>query len=189
MPTGSYARIVEKLRPDAANPGSIEHIDGRVLGEHKGIIHYTVGQRRGLGIAATDPLYVIALDAPGRRVIVGPRDALLTKKLQLRNVNWLGDQELSDHAETSQDLFVRVRSSQAPQRARLEISQTGDVSVALIDGEHGVAKGQACVFYEHGEARARVLGGGTIDATANDYVVSGSHQVDDALTRHKAEVL
>ncbi len=82
--TGRYASIVEKLRPDAASPGTIEHVDGRVLGEHKGIIHYTVGQRSGLGIAEAAPLYVVALDAPGRRVIVGPREALLTSKLKLR---------------------------------------------------------------------------------------------------------
>ena len=172
VPTGSYARIVEKLRPDAANPGTIEHIDGRVLGEHQGIINYTVGQRRGLGVADGAPLYVVSLDAPGRRVIVGPREALLTTKLNLRAVNWLGDGETADLAGRSRDLFVRVRSSQAPQPARLEVSDSGEVAVTLINGEHGVAKGQACVFYEHGEARARVLGGGTIDGTANDYAAA-----------------
>ena len=174
VPTGSYARIVEKLRPDAANPGMIEHIDGRVLGEHQGIIHYTVGQRRGLGIADSAPLYVVALDAPGRRVIVGPREALLTTKLDLRSVNWLGDEAIGDLAGQSRDLFVRVRSSQVPQPARIEVSDAGNVAVTLIDGDHGVSKGQACVFYDHGEARARVLGGGTIDGTANDYLVANS---------------
>ncbi|MGI9478223.1 MAG: tRNA 2-thiouridine(34) synthase MnmA [Hyphomicrobiaceae bacterium] len=180
VPTGNYARIVEKLRPDAANPGSIEHIDGRVLGEHQGIINYTVGQRRGLGVADGAPLYVVSLDAPGRRVIVGPREALLTTKLNLRAVNWLGDGESADLAGQSLELFVRVRSSQAPQPARLEVSDSGAVTVTLINGEHGVAKGQACVFYEHGEARARVLGGGTIDGTANDYLAAVSSGVTSA---------
>lgn len=174
VPSGRYASIVEKLRPDAAVPGTIEHIDGRILGEHKGIIHYTVGQRRGLGIADSHPLYVVALDAPGRRVIVGPRDALLTAKLELRAVNWLGDHDLAGLAATSQKIYARVRSTQAPQPATLDISATGDVSVTLIDGEHGVAKGQACVFYEHGDARARVLGGGTINATTSAYSQAGA---------------
>ncbi|MFY0611266.1 MAG: tRNA 2-thiouridine(34) synthase MnmA [Hyphomicrobiaceae bacterium] len=174
VPTGSYARVVEKLRPDAASPGTIVHIDGRILGEHQGIIHYTVGQRRGLGIADSAPLYVVALDAPGRRVIVGPREALLTTRIELRTVNWLGDEEVTDLAGQSRDLFVRVRSSQAPQPARLDISDDGAMTVTLVDGEHGVSKGQACVFYEHGEARARVLGGGTINDTVNDYLASAS---------------
>ena len=169
VPTGSYARIVEKLRPDAANPGTIEHIDGRILGEHQGIIHYTVGQRRGLGIADSAPLYVVALDAPGRRVIVGPREALLTTELDLRSVNWLGDEDLADLAGQTRDIHVRVRSSQAPQPARLKIDGAGAVSVTLIDGDHGVSKGQACVFYDHGDAQARVLGGGTIDGTSSAY--------------------
>ncbi len=174
VPTGSYAQIVEKLRPDAVRPGAIEHIDGRLLGEHQGIIHYTVGQRRGLGIADSAPLYVVALDAPGRRVIVGPREALLTTRLDLRSVNWLGDEEIADLVGQSREVFVRVRSSQVPQPARLEVSDAGNVAVTLINGDHGVSKGQACVFYDHGEARARVLGGGTIDGTANDYIVANS---------------
>lgn len=174
VPTGSYARVVQKVRPDAAEPGTIEHVDGRILGEHQGIIHYTVGQRRGLGVADGAPLYVVALDAPGRRVVVGPRDALLTTRLDLRDVNWLGDEDIRDLAGQGQDLYVRVRSSQAPQPARLEVDAGGAVSVTLLDGEHGVAKGQACVFYDHGDARARVLGGGTIDGTANDRHPVGS---------------
>lgn len=169
VPTGSYARVVEKLRPEAAAPGVIEHIDGRILGEHKGIIHYTVGQRRGLGIADASPLYVIALDAPGRRVIVGPRDALLTSKLELRDVNWLGDEKLDALAGMTRNIYARVRSTQDPQPARLDVDASGMVSVTLIDGEHGVSKGQACVFYEHGQAQARVLGGGTINGTQNAY--------------------
>lgn len=185
VPTGGYARIVEKLRPDAANPGTIEHIDGRVLGEHQGIIHYTVGQRRGLGIADSAPLYVVALDAPGRRVIVGPREALLTTQLDLRSVNWLGDEDLGNLAGKARDVHVRVRSSQAPQPARLAVDDAGGVRVTLIDGDHGVSKGQACVFYEHGDAQARVLGGGTIDGTSNafpktDNLAQNTPEIDTA---------
>ncbi len=165
VPTGGYARIVEKLRPEAARPGVIEHVDGRVLGEHQGIIHYTVGQRRGLGIAEREPLFVVSLDAGQARVIVGPREALLTTRLDLRDVNWLGDELAEDLADSSRELYVRVRSSQPPQAARLDWNEAGNVSVHLLAGEHGVAKGQACVFYEHGEASARVLGGGWIRDT------------------------
>ncbi|MFT5507572.1 MAG: tRNA-specific 2-thiouridylase [Hyphomicrobiaceae bacterium] len=179
VPTGSYARIVEKLRPDAANPGTIEHIDGRILGEHQGIIHYTVGQRRGLGIADSAPLYVVALDAPGRRVIVGPREALLTNKLELRDVNWLGDEGLAELVGSTREVYARVRSSQSPQLAELNVDNSGTVSVTLIDGDHGVSKGQACVFYDHGDARARVLGGGTINATANTFVTAGPTRIND----------
>jgi len=174
VPTGRYASVVEKLRPDTAAPGAIEHIDGRTLGEHQGIIHYTVGQRRGLGIADAAPLYVVELDAPGRRVIVGPREALLTTELQLRDVNWLGDHNLADLAGTEREICARVRSSQTPQLARMKVTKDGETSVTLLNGEHGVAKGQACVFYEHGEARARVLGGGTINATARNHASSDS---------------
>lgn len=170
VPNGRYTSIVEKLRPDAVSPGTIEHIDGRVLGEHKGIIHYTVGQRRGLGIAQADPLYVVALDAPGRRVIVGPREALLTSKLKLRAFNWLGDEELRDLHGTSTMVSARVRSTQAPQEAVLSIDNDGGAFVTLTEGEHGIAKGQACVLYESNNPGARVLGGGTIDATMNESI-------------------
>ena len=169
VPTGRYASVVEKLRPDAAEPGDIVHVDGRKLGRHQGIIHYTIGQRRGLGVAEGAPLFVVALDPGKRHVIVGPREALLTKRLALRDVNWLGDGDLADLAGRGLDVHVRVRSSQAPQPARLVVDGEGSVSVELVDGEHGVAKGQACVFYDGGEARARVLGGGFIGAALNAF--------------------
>ncbi len=167
VPTGRYANVVEKLRPDAAQPGTIEHIDGRVLGRHEGIINFTVGQRRGLGIADAAPLYVVAVDAPGRRVIVGPREALLTRELALRDINWLGDESLDELAGQWRELHVRVRSSQAPQPATVFFGGTRqNLSVHLANGEHGVSKGQACVFYANADAGSRVLGGGTIDQTS-----------------------
>src|SRR5690606_8048938 len=94
VPRGKYSDVIAKLKPGAANPGEIVHIDGRVLGRHDGILHYTIGQRRGIGIATGEPLYVVHLDAERARVVVGPREALETRRLFLRQVNWLGDSAL-----------------------------------------------------------------------------------------------
>ncbi|MBH0236297.1 tRNA 2-thiouridine(34) synthase MnmA [Methylobrevis albus] len=165
VPSGKYADVIERLKPDAAEAGEIVHVDGRVLGRHDGIIHYTVGQRRGLGIAFSEPLFVVKLDAAQRRVVVGPREALLTGRLTLRDVNWLGDGRLADLPEDGLDIFVKVRSSRPPQAAVL-YAEGGSVYVDLADGEQGVAPGQACVFYESLDDGARVLGGGFISSTA-----------------------
>lgn len=161
VPDGDYASVVKKLRPDAAVPGEIVHLDGRVLGRHDGVIHYTVGQRRGLGIALGEPLYVVKLDADKARVIVGPREALEVTRIQLADVNWIGDGDLAE-ADGSR-IGVKVRSTRPPKPAILEVSQ-GTVSVVLDTGEEGVAPGQACVFYSAGD-HDRVLGGGWIRAT------------------------
>ena len=162
VPNGKYADVIEKLRPDAAAAGDIVHIDGRHLGRHAGIIHYTIGQRRGIGVSVGEPLYVVHLDPAGRRVIVGPREALATRRLYLRQVNWLGDGALAEVPADGVDVYARVRSTRAPLPARLTIA--GDaVAVDLGDGESGVAPGQACVLYDGDGAGARVLGGGWID--------------------------
>ena len=162
VPTGRYADVIARLKPDAAEAGDIVHIDGRVVGRHAGIIHYTVGQRRGIGVAAGEPLYVIHLDRAGRRVIVGPRAALQTRRLHLRAVNWLGDVPLDELASDGLDVHARVRSTRPPLPARL-FADAGQIFVDLADGEAGVAPGQACVFYDSAEPGARVLGGGWID--------------------------
>jgi tRNA-specific 2-thiouridylase len=167
VPTGRYSQVVERLHPHAAEPGEIVHIDGRVLGRHDGIIHYTIGQRRGLGIAEGAPLFVVRLDPAARKVVVGPREALLTHVLALRDVNWLGEGTLGDIPADGLDVWARVRSSQAPQPATVFLDG-GEIFVRLHQGENGVAAGQACVFYDSGEARARVLGGGWIKRTARD---------------------
>jgi tRNA-uridine 2-sulfurtransferase len=138
----------------------IEHVDGRVLGRHAGIIHYTIGQRRGIGIAAAQPLYVTALDAAGARVIVGPREALATRRIRLRDVNWLGDGRLEDIGARGLDVAARVRSTREPTPARL----TRDGEVEFVEPETGVSPGQACVFYASTAPQARVLGGGFIRA-------------------------
>ena len=161
VPDGRYGSIVAKLRPDAERPGEIVHLDGRVLGRHPGIIHYTVGQRRGLGVAGPEPLYVLSLDAASARVVVGPRDALATESLLLRDVNWLGDAPLDEAGPDGIQVAVRVRSTRPPRPALLHPHPSG-AAVTLIAPEDGVAPGQACVFYADESPRARVLGAGTI---------------------------
>lgn len=168
VPSGSYADIIEKLRPEAFSPGNIVHIDGRVLGRHNGIVNYTVGQRRGLGIACGEALYVVSLSAANNEVLVGPREALATRTITLRDVNWLGDVPIAAAARDGLDIHARVRSTQPPKPARLSVSAGGVVSVDLVDAADGIATGQACVFYSDGSGSARILGGGWIDATRRD---------------------
>ena len=165
VPTGHYADVIERLRPGAAGPGEIVDLEGRVLGHHDGIIHFTVGQRRGLGIAKGIPLYVVRLDAAARRVVVGPREALRTSRIRLRDVNWLGDETIDWALESRPEIFVKVRSTRTPQPAWLRRAATGGIEVELIAGEDGVSPGQACAFYDAGEGQARVLGGGVIAST------------------------
>ncbi|MBA3449208.1 MAG: tRNA 2-thiouridine(34) synthase MnmA [Pseudaminobacter sp.] len=162
VPQGKYSDIIAKLNPAAATPGDIVHIDGRVLGRHDGILRYTVGQRRGIGIASGEPLYVVHLDAEKARVIVGPREALETHKIFLRNVNWLGDTALADIPADGLELFAKVRSTRPP-RPVVFHHKGGKSWVELGDGESGIAPGQACVLYADGEDDARVLGGGFIE--------------------------
>ncbi len=162
VPQGKYSDIIAKLRPSAASPGDIVHIDGRVLGRHEGILRYTVGQRRGIGVSAGEPLYVVHLDAERSRVIVGPREALETHRLLLRQVNWLADGAIADIPAEGVELFAKVRSTRPPRPAVLTYSN-GMVEVELADGESGVAPGQACVLYSDDSDDARVLGGGFIE--------------------------
>jgi tRNA-specific 2-thiouridylase len=163
VPQGRYSDVVEKLRPGAARPGDIVHMDGRVLGRHDGVIRYTVGQRRGLGVAAGAALFVVKLDADNARVIVGPREALATRRIVLRDVNWLAERPLAEAAAEQLPVFARVRSTRPPVRAVLADEQ-GAVTVNLAEAEPGVAPGQACVLYDGEGAEARILGGGTITA-------------------------
>jgi len=155
VPDGNYGRIVERLRPEAARAGNIVDENGRVLGCHRGILHYTVGQRRGLGLSSAEPLYVLKVEAVTNRVVVGPRSALATTEVFLRDVNWLGG---TTYNETGYDCEVKVRSTQTPMPARLVMGKEGQAEVTLLAPEFGISSGQACVFYE-GE---RVLGGGWI---------------------------
>jgi tRNA-uridine 2-sulfurtransferase len=164
VPSGRYADVIERLRPGAAAPGEIVDLHGRVLGKHDGIIHFTVGQRRGLGLAVPEPLYVVRLEADTRRVVVGPRSALATRVIRLSDVNWIGDGPIEQALAHRREVFVKVRSTRPPRPAWLSLGPVG-VEVELIDGEEGVAPGQACVFYDSGDDHARVLGGGFIRST------------------------
>lgn len=165
VPEGRYAKVIERLRPGAAEPGEIVDIQGRVLGAHNGIIHYTIGQRRGLGLGAAEPqaepLFVIKLDAARRRVIVGPRDALKVRGIGVGEVNWLGDDALELVGDKGLPVLAKVRSTCAPVSGTLFAAPGGCAEIALDDGEEGVAPGQACVFYDPGGG-TRVLGGGFI---------------------------
>jgi tRNA-uridine 2-sulfurtransferase len=164
VPSGHYADVIERLRPGAAAPGEIVDLDGHVLGGHDGIIHFTIGQRRGLGIATGAPLYVVRLDAHSRRVVVGPREALRTSRIRLREVNWLGAGTVGEALENNPEIYVKVRSTRPPQAAWLRCG-VGGLDVELIGGEDGVSPGQACAFYDAAEGQARVLGGGIITST------------------------
>jgi tRNA-uridine 2-sulfurtransferase len=164
VPQGRYSDIISRLRPEAATPGEIVHLDGRVLGRHDGVVHYTIGQRRGIGVATGDPLYVVHIDARRARVVVGPREALETHRIYLRDVNWLGDVALADLPADGIELFARVRSTRAPCPARLKL-EDGAVFVDLVQGEAGVAPGQACVLYADDAPETRILGGGFIESS------------------------
>jgi tRNA-specific 2-thiouridylase len=166
VPAGRYTDVIERLKPGAAAAGDIVDLDGRVLGRHEGIIHFTVGQRRGLKIAAGAPLYVVALDAASHRVVVGPREALTMRRIELRDVNWIGEGTLDEVlASGRREVFVKVRSTRMPQAAFLSEGATG-YEIELVDGEDGVSPGQACVFYDSPTGQARVLGGGFIRTAA-----------------------
>jgi tRNA-specific 2-thiouridylase len=161
VPSGKYQAVVEKLRPGAAEPGDIVHLDGRVLGTHSGVINFTIGQRRGIGVATGEPLFVVKLDAKHKRVIVGPREALCVQSITLGEVNWIGEPVASEDELDGREILVRVRSTRPPIPARLSIGAGWRV---LLDvPEEGVAPGQAAVFYERDSSR--VLGGGWIRAT------------------------
>jgi len=157
VPTGGYAKVIEKLRPGASAPGQIMHVDGRVLGAHQGIIHYTVGQRKGLGIGGGEPLFVIRLDAEKKRVIVGPKEALAIHHFSVSELNWLSSET---SPEALGEMAVKMRSVQSPVAATLASAPQagGHATINLLAPYEGVSPGQACVMYQ-GE---RVLGGGWI---------------------------
>ncbi len=168
VPTGNYAEIVKKLRPGAADPGEIVHVDGTVIGRHEGIVHYTVGQRRGLGIGGrrgedgapdTDPLYVVRLEPEARRVVVGPRSALAATRVMVSELNWLGPAPLADSGAVR--VSAKLRSTQAPATGVVEADGAGGAVLTLDEPQFGISAGQAAVFYD-GETGDRVLGGGWI---------------------------
>ena len=174
VPNGNYAEIVKKLRPGAADPGEIVHLDGTVMGRHEGIIHYTIGQRRGLGIGGrkgddgtpdTDPLYVVRLDPETRRVVVGPRSALGADEVRVGQLNWLGEATQDAAGEAGIRVAAKLRSAQAPAPGTLYRDGEG-ARLLLDDPQFGISAGQAAVFYD-ADAGTRVLGGGWIVASGS----------------------
>jgi tRNA-uridine 2-sulfurtransferase len=164
VPEGRYTTVIDRIRPQGAVPGEIVHLDGRVLGRHEGVTRYTIGQRRGLNVAVGDPLYVVKIDAEAKQVIVGPREALLTSGIILKEINWLGNHlNVDDAASETLAVLARVRSTAEPVVARLS-RQGLDIAVMFDVPEHGVSPGQACVLYDP-EHPDRLLGGGFIDRT------------------------
>jgi tRNA-specific 2-thiouridylase len=159
VPDGNYTSVIEKLRPGAAEPGEIVHADGRVLGSHTGVIHYTIGQRRGLGIGGlTEPLYVVRLDVDKKQVIVGPKELLATRTIPVREINWLGDEPFDSRKEWQ--VMVKVRSTRPPREAIIRPLSATTAEVELLTPEEGVSPGQACVFYDSDSSR--IFGGGWI---------------------------
>lgn len=164
VPGGDYTKVVKKLRPAAQQPGNIEHIDGRILGQHEGIIHYTIGQRKGLGIGGghsdnNDPFYVVKVDAAQARVIVGPKEALARDTIYLKDCNWLSfDQE---------QVLLKFRSMMKPVAATVMRGDDGRATLKLSTLQYGISPGQAAVCYE-GE---RMIGGGWIEAAENSQIV------------------
>lgn len=159
VPNGDYAAVIEKLRPGAAEPGEIVDHNGTVLGTHEGVIHYTIGQRRGLGIGGlSEPLYVVKLDVDNKQVIVGPKDMLATRTIPVREINWLGDAPFDSQPEWH--LSVKVRSTRPPREAIVRPTGPTTAEVELLTPEEGVSPGQACVFYA--PEGSRIFGGGWI---------------------------
>lgn len=159
VPNGDYAAIIRKLRPEAAAPGDIVDTEGHVLGRHEGVINYTIGQRRGLGIGGlADPLYVVKLDAERRQVVVGPKAMLSTRTIPVQQINWLGDAPFTSQEAWS--LAVKVRSTRPPTDAIIRAISETEATVELITPEEGVSPGQACVFYDPDSSR--IYGGGWI---------------------------
>lgn len=159
VPNGNYASVIEKLRPGAGEPGDIVDMDGHVLGQHNGVIHYTIGQRRGLGIGGlSDPLYVVKLDVDAKHVIVGPKEALATRTIPVREINWLGSDAFDSRSEWH--IEVKVRSTRPSAPAIIRPLSATEAEVELLTPEEGVSPGQACVFYD--DKSSRIFGGGWI---------------------------
>jgi len=161
VPNGDYSSVIKKFRPESFKSGDILDLSGKKLGEHEGIINYTIGQRKGIKISNTDPLYVVNIDADNNKIIVGPKESLIIQDIELRNLNILGsEKEFSDYVS------IKVRSTGNLLKAKINIKKNS-ANVNIIDGEAGIAPGQACVFYSKDEIGDKLLGGGWIHKTAN----------------------
>ena len=164
VPNGNYASVIKKFRPESFQKGNILDIEGNVVGKHDSIINFTIGQRKGIGIAYKEPLYVININAKTNEVIVGNREVLAIKKIYLKNLNLLSDVE-----EYNDNLLIKVRSTGRLVKAKVNLNDTG-VEVNLEELETGISPGQACVFYSKNQFGDKVLGGGWIVKTENNYL-------------------
>ena len=156
VPNGDYVSVIQKLRPDAFKKGNIKNLDGKVIGVHDGIVNFTIGQRRGIKIAKKDPLYVIEINSDKNEIIVGPKEKLIKRKIELRDINILTDQE-----DFKDEIFVKIRSTGKLIKSRLSISNS-KANVELLEDEYGISPGQACVFYKKDNNGDKLLGGGWI---------------------------
>jgi len=156
VPNGDYVSVIQKLRPDAFKKGNIKNLDGKVIGVHDGIVNFTIGQRRGIKIAEKDPLYVIEINSEKNEIIVGPKEKLIKRKIELRDINILTDQE-----DFKDEIFVKIRSTGKLIKSRLSISNS-KANVELLEDEYGISPGQACVFYKKDNNGDKLLGGGWI---------------------------
>jgi len=167
VPTGKYTDVIEKIRPNAAVVGDIVTMDGVVLGQHRGIMYYTIGQRRGLGLGddtGTEPLFVVRIEAENNQVVVGPRAALERSKIWLEDINWIGAGDYGPNLD-GQAVRIKVRSTRPPVEAHFRLVD-GQLIVELAQSDTGISPGQACVFYAADDKAARTLGGGWITRTA-----------------------
>ena len=161
VPNGDYSSVIKKFKPESFNPGNIIDIKGNIIGQHDGIINYTIGQRRGIKIADKDPLYVIKINNENNTIVVGPKEALKINKIILRELNILGNDE-----DLKKEIKIKVRSTGKLLRARVKVNSK-NAEVNILDGESGISPGQACVFYLNDDTGDKVLGGGWIDKTFN----------------------
>ena len=161
VPNGDYSSVIKKFRPESFKAGDILDLSGKKIGEHEGIINYTIGQRKGIKISNTDPLYVVNIDSEKNTIIVGPKNSLIIQNLQLRDLNLLGSQKEFDKV-----IFIKVRSTGKLLKAKIKIKDKL-ANVEIIDGEAGISPGQACVFYSTDDYGDKLLGGGWIYKSAN----------------------
>ena len=159
VPNGDYAAVIEKYRPQSFEKGDIYNLNGEKLGSHDGIIHYTIGQRRGIKISNKEPFYVIDINAKNNSIIVGPQQCLNVKKLYLRNINFLSDTKIF-----KKNIFIKVRSTGKLLKAKVDLKNDSAI-VEILEDEKGISPGQACVFYSKDNLGERVLGGGWIEKT------------------------
>jgi len=161
VPNGDYSSVIKKFRPESFKAGEILDLSGKKLGEHEGIINYTIGQRKGIKISSTNPLYVVNIDADKNKIIVGPKESLIIQNIELRDLNILGSEK-----ELRKNILIKVRSTGRLLKAKVNITNKL-ANVNIVDGEAGISPGQACVFYSKDDIGDKLLGGGWIYKTAN----------------------